>query len=210
MLLALGEKKVNSLNMYTQSSYNKYVHAYDAIVIAINSAKTLEELNAINVEQEKSYAESLLEISAQDLTALKNEALKVLGEKIENIANKFTSTSYSDYIFAYYSIVGQINNAKDIDALKALDIPSLKAFAEAKLKEIINDNKETESKETNSANKPESEKATESDKNTDFNNNVGSSQSSEKDSGCASSVCLSALAVIGIVGAVALVKKKEY
>lgn len=205
MIMALGPNKDNSQNTYTQSSYNEYIKAYETIILSINNASTAEELEAINVEDEKLKAEAKLVLVTEDLAALKNAALKILGEKIENIANKFTSASYSDYIFAYYSIISRINNAQDIITIKAIDVAALKALAEAKLQEVLPEIKETESKETVA---PETEKATEPENN---NNNGGYVEvpSDEKDSGCSSAVGISALAVIGVIGAAVLVKKKE-
>ena len=208
MIMALGPNKDNSQNMYTQSSYNEYIKAYETIILSINNASTAEELEAINVEDEKLKAEAKLVLVTEELAALKNAALKILGEKIENIANKFTSASYSDYIFAYYSIISRINNAQDIITIKAIDVAALKALAEAKLQEVLPEIKETESKETVATDAPETEKATEPENN---NNNGGYVEvpSDEKDSGCSSAVGISALAVIGVIGAAVLVKKKE-
>ena len=56
----LGIKKAFDAKLYTQDSYQEYSDAYDSIVASIDSATTIDELNAINVTLLRESAELLL------------------------------------------------------------------------------------------------------------------------------------------------------
>ncbi len=128
LLNTLGEKISNTDGIYTASSYTNYSKAYNAIVDKINSATTIEQVNAIDVVAEKEYAESLL---ASALELKKAELLDMLGAKKAN--SGYTFDSYNAYSDMYDNILYRINNATTVAEANAIDVPTLKATAEALL-----------------------------------------------------------------------------
>ena len=87
--------------------------------------------------------------------------------------------------------------------LNAIDVNALKAVAEAKLSAMApttEENSKTDEVETKST--IDIEKKTEKNE----ENNEGKD---DENQGCSSSVAISALAVIGIVGSALVIKKKE-
>ena len=138
LLTALGSMISNSDSTYTAESYTAYTEAYNALVAKINNATTIAEANAINVATEKAAAEAKL-LSVID--AKKAELKSLLGTKISNSSNKYSSTSYSAYSTAYDSILSSINSATTIAKLNAIDVATLKAEAEAKLITAVDEKK---------------------------------------------------------------------
>ena len=216
IISALGTKKDNSRNTYSQSSYSKYVNAYNSIVSSINSASTLAELEAIDVKALKNSAEALLVLAVDDLPSLREIAFKFMGKKIVNENGKFTIDSYAEYVSAYDSIIKQINMAKDVDSLKALDLRGLKAWAESMLVATDTDEYETENDGYISDKIPEkgehiiaTDKNYNNDNDYDYDYDYDGDRVGGNGGGCLSSIGISVLAVIGVIGSALLVKKKE-
>jgi hypothetical protein len=138
LLTALGSKISNSSSTYTAESYTAYTEAYNALVAKINNTTTVAEANAINVATEKAAAEAKL---VTVIDAKKAELKSLLGTKISNSSNKYSSTSYSAYSTAYDSILSSINSATTIAKLNAIDVATLKAEAEAKLITAVDEKK---------------------------------------------------------------------
>ena len=132
----LGDKKSSS--GYTSASYKAYSSAYDAILTSINSAKTIEDLESINVATLKAAAEAKLASSLEETRAA---LLTALGSKKSN--TEYTQSSYSEYSSVYDSIKSSITNATTVEALNNIDVPTQKAAAEAKLVTLV-DAKKTE------------------------------------------------------------------
>jgi hypothetical protein len=203
-LVSLGVKLENSnTNIYTAESCEEYSKAFDAIISKINEATTLSELNAIDVNALKAAAEAKLVLVAQELSDLRLSMLTDLGAKMENVSGAYASASYAEYIVAYYEIISQINNASSIEALKAMDVVALKSAAEAKLSAMA-----PTTEETSKTDEVETKSTIDTEKKTEKNeeNNEGKD---DENQGCSSSVAISALAVIGIVGSALVIKKKE-
>ena len=207
-IASLGLKLENAnTNIYTADSCAAYSDAFDAIIVQINQAQTLAELNAIDVNALKIAAEAKLVLVAKELSDAKLAALTALGAKIENVGGAYTSVSYAEYTVAYYEIVSKINNANDMAALSAIDVNSLKTSAEAKLAVFV---PTTEDSSTDDSNESET-KASETEKKTDKGEEKDDAvKESEKNQGCASAAGISALMVIGIIGTAVVLKKKEF
>ena len=125
----LGVKLVNE-GIYTEKSYRDYSEAYDEIVAMIFADGT--DLSAVNVPALKQKAEALLRTPLQ---AKKDELHAVLGDKLS--ADIYTEESYSAYSTVYDAIAKCIDDAVDIAALEEIDVPDLKAGAEANLVLLI-------------------------------------------------------------------------
>ena len=125
----LGVKLVNE-GIYTEKSYRDYSEAYDEIVAMIFADG--EDLSAVNVPALKQKAEALLRTPLQ---AKKDELHAVLGDKLS--ADIYTEESYSAYSTVYDAIAKCIDDAVDIAALEEIDVPDLKAGAEANLVLLI-------------------------------------------------------------------------
>ena len=130
LLATLGTKKSNSDGLYTADSYTAYSTAFDSIKTQINNATTVAALNKIDVAALKAAAESKLVSAANDIKA---ELLAALGTKKAYSASLYTQSSYNEYSAAFDNIATTINNATTVAALRAIDVASLKAAAEAKL-----------------------------------------------------------------------------
>lgn len=131
LIVTLGEKISNADGTYTDVTYAAYSEAYDSILNDINSATTSAELNAIDVPVLRMAAEANL-ITVVDQK--KEELLATLGSRLGG--SIYTADSYEQYVQEYESIVSQINNATSMAALMAIDVPALKAAAEAKLEKL--------------------------------------------------------------------------
>ena len=126
----LGEKLTNANGQYTNDSYLAYSSAYEQIVNSLNSATTVDALNNIDVATLKAAAEAKL-ITLAD--KLRNELKSVLGEKISNAENHYTTESYAEYSSAYDAIIRTLDSVTTVDALNNINVATLKLNAEAKL-----------------------------------------------------------------------------
>jgi hypothetical protein len=102
--------------------------------------------------------------------------------------------------------------AKDVDSLKALDLRGLKAWAESMLVATDTDEYETENDGYISDKIPEKGEdiiATDKNDNNDNDYDYDGDQVGGNGGGCLSSIGVSALAVIGVIGSALLIKKKE-
>ena len=131
LLTQLGAKKSNSGGTYTSASYSAYSTAYDAIVTKINNATTESALNEIDVTSLKKTAEAKLVLAVDDLKA---SLISQLGTKKSFSALLYTESSYEAYSNAFNGILTVINDADTVAKLNAIDVPKLKAAAEALLK----------------------------------------------------------------------------
>ena len=185
----LGAKIVNFDDYYTVDSYTSYSNAYDDIVKCLDEATTLDALNSIDVVTLKSNAESKL---VTTLSLKRVEAIKLLGTKISNDNGVYTAESYENYSIAFDMIVSMIESAETVSALEVIDVPTLKASAEAILVEVSS---EPEIPETDA---PETD-ASETE-NLPVEKGCGS---------CGSSAALSAVALVGIIGASFIIKYRD-
>ena len=126
----LGEKLTNTNGQYTNDSYSAYSSAYEQIVNSLNSATTVDALNNIDVATLRANAEAKL-ITLAD--KLRNELKSVLGEKISNAENHYTTESYAEYSSAYDAIIRTLDSVTTVDALNNINVATLKLNAEAKL-----------------------------------------------------------------------------
>ena len=190
----LGTKIVNFDDYYTADSYTSYSNAYDDIVKCLDEATTLDALNSIDVVTLKLNAEAKL---VTTLSIKRGEAIKLLGTKISNDNGVYTAESYENYSIAFDMIVSMIESAETVSALEVIDVPTLKASAEAILVEVSSETEipETDTPETDT---PETE-APETEK-LPAKKGCGS---------CGSSAALSAVAVVGIIGVALVAKRKE-
>lgn len=208
---ALGDKKSSS--DYTASTYAVYSPKYDAALASITKSA---DLGAIDVATLKANAEAGLVTVASAKTSL----LSALGEKKAN-DNTYTASSYQEYSNAYDEIVTTINAATS-ETVESISVATLKAEAEAKLVLI----EDTDIPEPEGGNSGDGENETPEGGNSE---NTGvlvpdleqgetkapDNESSEtftankKIGGCGSSVAISALVAVGIVGATLVIKKKK-
>ena len=128
----LGDKIPNTGGIYSDASYAKYSAAYDAILASINNATTVADLDAINVASLKTAAESHL---IQSFPEKQAALLNALGSKKANTG--YSQSSYTEYSNAYDAIKASIQSATTMDDLNKIDLPTLKAAAEAKLVTLV-------------------------------------------------------------------------
>ena len=128
----LGDKTPNTGGIYSDASYAKYSAAYDAILASINNATTVADLDAINVASLKTAAESHL---IQSFPEKQAALLSALGTKKTNTG--YSQSSYTEYSNAYDAIKASIQSATTMDDLNKIDLPTLKAAAEAKLVTLV-------------------------------------------------------------------------
>ncbi|MBO7302652.1 MAG: hypothetical protein J6U68_00520, partial [Clostridia bacterium] len=67
----------------------------------------------------------------------KSELIAALGDRISNSDGAYSPESYTEYLNAYDAILAEINAATTLDALNAIDVPTLKTAAEAKLEKAV-------------------------------------------------------------------------
>lgn len=188
---------LKSPNGYTEKSYADYVYEIATLLNVIEATENAEALNAIDVESAVAAAESRL-VSLLDMA--KADALVLLSAKRENAGKVFTANSYEAYCLAYDLIVEKINSAESIEALNAINLPLLKVEAEAKLivdlPVIAEEDDEPEDKEIVN------------DSNADEAPNDAEPDEPKKDSGCASSLSLSVIAIASTLG-LAILRKRD-
>lgn len=198
----LGKLISNTDKKYTDASYAAYTEAFEKLKNDVNSASTVQEINAIGFEQAKADAEAKLVLAnyVTPLDAKKSELLEILGGKIYNDDGDYTLESYEAYSDAYLSIKAIIENAKDMSVLEVIDVVTLKSAAEAKL---VKD----------TAPNPDAPIIDETDGVTDSTEATESKSETEteapKGKKCGSSVALSAFAITCVVGVAFVVKKKD-
>ena len=216
ILSILGEKISNANGTYTTDSYTEYSSAYDLIVSAINNTVSTEELNNIDVLGLKSAAEAKL---VTVLSVKKAEMIALLGVKIANEGEIYTIESYSSYSFAFDTITYMIDSADSVSAIDSIDVLALKQSAEAILVKVYipsnpseSDTPEADTQETDA---PETDTPETDTPETDAPETDAPETETDKfpeESGCGScgsSVALSAIALVGIVGASLVVKRKK-
>ena len=144
------------------------------------------------------------EADAKALADAKAVALDILSAKRENAGDVFTKTSYEEYIAAFDAIVAKINGASTLLVLENIDVASLKVDAENKLVVNIPDADESEDDGDNVT--PDIDDKGDDKDDDDEDNKYETANKS----GCASSMTISALALVCVVGAVvSLTKKKD-
>ena len=129
----LGDKLAG--DDYTEESYQKYVDAHDDIIEDIDSCKTAEEVNNIDIDARKEEAEKLLEKPVEPdnskLDELRAKAKEDLGEKKD--AEPYTEDSYTEYSRRFDTIINEIESAESEEDLP--DIEKARAYAEEALVE---------------------------------------------------------------------------
>ena len=199
LLSELGEILNNDAKRYTDASYDKYCAAFNTIIIDIGLAKNGAELDAVNVVERKEKAEALLALSIDTLAQKKAELVELLGEKIYNDNGDYTLDSYEAYSDAYLSIKAIIENTNDASVLDVIDVLALKNAAEAKL---------VEDKKAHNCEPPIID---ETDGTTASIDATDSETVTELPRGkkCGSSIAVSALAIMCLIGSAIVVKKKD-
>ena len=205
LLDELGTPIDNSNKKYTEESYNTYITAFEKIKSDINAATTAPDIAAIDVSGLKKEAESKLALSSDALNLKKAELLAILGSKIDNNNNDYTSESYLAYSDTYLAIKNIIDNATDFSVLSVLDVKTLKEAAEIKLVKATNssnDNSNTDN--TGNTGNTNNTETTESE-----TQNISDTENNEPSiKKCGSSIAISALAVTCIIGIAFISKKK--
>ena len=204
LLNTLGAKKTNDNNEYSAESYAKYSELYDVILESINNATTLDALNAIDVNTSKAVAEAKL---VTVLLATKADKLVLLGDKLVN-NGKYTSASYNIYSLKYDEIKSNIDNARTLDELNSINIAILKAAAEELLILSADDDTDKEPEKPNEGTET-SKTDTETEKDDIEIDKDDNGDDEFYETNCGSSIAISALAIVGIIGAALTVKKKE-
>ena len=212
---SLGAKISNSGGIYTEDSYSAYTSAYDAIIASLNNATTLTALNAINVASLKTQAEAKLVTVADVVAAKKAELIAELGEKKTN-SGTYTDDSYAAYLNAFDTVCASINGLSTLEGLNEIDVSALKGEVESKLVKLGTVGEaDVPSQSTPSADIPN----TDTDENdTDENDTENIAESTDalesnaveaKRGGCGSSIALSVVVAVGVLGTALVVKRKE-
>ena len=184
---------------YTAESYAEYIANIEKIKADIDGARSIEALELLGGVNAISVAESKLVTLLDDAKA---NALHILSAKRENAGKVFTPISYKIYLSEYDLIVEKINSAESLEALRAINVPLLKVEAESKLEVNI----PIEVDEEDDVIK-ENENVKENDDNEQATEQID--DSSESRSGCESTVAMSAIATVGVIGLACACKKKK-
>ena len=226
------DTKIANDGIYTEDSYRRYSDAYDGIVSLIFADNT--NLAEINVAELKANAEAKLMTPADERRL---ELKDVLGSKISNINKDYTEDSYSKYSDAYDAIVDSLNNATTVEELNKINVTELKANAEALLVKYVpkvepeepkpeepkpeepkteepgtevsgTEVPETDDSETGTGTSTETEIVTEIV--TEISEDTESEEPLKKKKGrCGSTVTLSALGLVVIMGVAVVIKKED-
>ena len=196
---------------YTAESYAIYLSEIEKIRLDVDNADSETTLENLSVAKLLAEAMAKLvtvktakaEADAKALADAKAVALDILSAKRENAGDVFTKTSYEEYIAAFDAIVAKINGASTLLMLENIDVASLKVDAENKLVVNIPDADESEDDGDNVT--PDIDDKGD-DKDDDDEDNK---YETVNKSGCASSMTISALALVCVVGAVVSLTKKE-
>lgn len=219
---------LKSADEYTVESYAEYMADINKLIADVYAAADIDAIEALEGDKIIAAAEAKLvtleakaeadakaeaEAKAKELTDAKAVALIALSAKRENAGKVFTADSYKAYSDAFDAIKAQIEGAADIAALNAIDVAALKVAAENKLVVDVPDAPDAPGADDNDDdnkdddNKDDGNKDDETDKATDENKDDDTVPNTKK--GCSSSVAISALAVVGVIGAAVVLKKKE-
>lgn len=205
------EEITKTPKIYDLDAYYLYLADINTLLAAIDSAKSYEELEAIDVTALIAEAETKLltieEAQSIALAEAKHNALTALSAKKENAGNIYTAKSYAEYCDAFDAIFAQINDATTVEAVKAIDIAALKVAAEIKLVVVIPEPDEDYEDENYNNGFDE----------TDFDLNdeeedaetLAPVTNTEKNNGCSSSLALSSVAVISSLGLALIIKSKK-
>ena len=198
---------------YTAESYAAYLADINAFIALIDAATSYEDLTAVDGDKVIADAEAKLvtleAVKAAALAAAKQTALTALSAKRENAGNTYTAESYAAYIAAYDAIVAQINGAATIEALDAIDVAALKVAAEAKLAVATPEPSDDETDAKDDEKETTDDKDDETEAKDDETKAKDDETEPKKEGGCGSSVALSALAIVGVIGTAVVLKKKE-
>ena len=216
---------LKSADEYTVESYAEYMADINKLIADVYAAADIDAIEALEGDKIIAAAEAKLvtleakaeadakveaEAAAKALADAKAIQLIALSAKRENAGKVFTADSYKAYSDAFDAIKAQIEGAADIAALNAIDVAALKVAAENKLVVDVPDAPDAPDApgaDDNDDNKDDGNKDDETDKATDENKDDDTVPNTKK--GCFSSVAISALAVVGVIGAAVVLKKKE-
>ena len=205
-LEAKKNRVINAINTikkfpgeYTDESFKLYIDDVNGIIDALNAITDISEIDELEIVEKIVLAESML---VTLLDAAKADALVLLSAKRENAGKVFTAKSYEAYLEAYDLIVEMINSAESIDAIRALNLPELKVAAEVKL---VVDSHEDIDDSSDEDYRGDGENEAEGN---EKNDNEQGIDESDKNSGCASSVGFSVLAIVGLIGVSFLCKER--
>ena len=195
---------------YTAESYAIYLSEIEKIRLDVDNADseiTIENLQVVKLlvdaaEKLVTVKAANAEENAKALADAKAVALAILSAKRENAGDLFTKASYEEYLAAFDAIVAKINGASTLLVLESIDVAALKVEAENKLVLNISNNSENDNNGNENNNVNDEDDG-------DKDNGAADKNESAENGGCASSVTLSAFAVIGALGVAVSLKKKE-
>ena len=183
---------------YSVKSYALYIAEINSLIAKIESATDIDALYALDCEGKVAAAEQML---VTLLDGAKADALTLLSAKRENAGKVFTKESYEEYSKAYDLIVETINSAETVEEVYALNLPALKIEAENKLvvnvRIVIEEDDEDVKEDIIEEDVLEEE------------NQEQDVDDSKDESGCSLSIGISAIAVVSIIGAGVLYKRKD-
>ncbi|MBQ4136384.1 MAG: hypothetical protein IJD73_04880 [Clostridia bacterium] len=212
---SLGAKISNSGGIYTEDSYSAYTSAYDAIIASLNNADTVTALDAINVASLKTQAEAKLVTVADVVAAKKAELIAEFGEKKTN-SGTYTDDSYSAYLNAFDTVCASINGLSTLEELNEIDVSALKGEVESKLVKLGTVGEaDVPSQNTPGADIPNIDTDENDTDGNDTENIADSTDALEsnaveaKRGGCGSSIALSVVVAVGVLGTALVVKRKE-
>ena len=174
-----------------KSAYNTGKNAYSDL------NKTDAELDEAALALNKALG-ALKTLKQDELEKMKTVFLIALSAKRENTDKVFTDASYAEYSAAYDAIVAEINNIEDLNTLYLFDIAALKVAAERLL--IINIPDLDAEDDEDYVEIPEIE----DEEDVAVNDDTPDEDTSR---GCFSSISLSAIAIVALIGSAFVVKK---
>lgn len=183
---------------YTDDTASAFKSAFNAGKNAYSDLnKTDAELDEAALTLNKALG-ALKTLKQAELEKMKTVFLIALSAKRENTDKVFTDASYAEYSAAYDAIVAEINNIEDLDTLYLFDIAALKVAAERLL--VINIPDLDADEDEDYVEIPEIE---------DEEDVVADDDTLDEDTshGCFSSISLSAIAIVALIGSAFVVKK---
>lgn len=174
-----------------KSAFNTGKNAYSDL------NKTDAELDEAALALNKALG-ALKTLKQAELEKMKTVFLIALSAKRENTDKVFTDASYAEYSAAYDAIVVEINNIEDLNTLYLFDIAALKVAAERLL--VINIPDLDAEEDEDYIEIPEIE----DEQDVAVNDDAPDEDSSR---GCFSSISLSAIAIVALIGSAFVVKK---
>ena len=220
LLGALGTKIGNESQTYTEESYSAYSAAFDEALATINNATDLDALDLINASALKQGAEAKLVTVADAVEAKKAALIAELGEKKLNNGT-YTEDSYATYLNAFDTVCASINGLSTLEGLNEIDVSALKGEVESKLVKLGTVGEaDLPSQNTPSADIPntDTDENDTDENNTDENDTENIADSTDalesnaveaKRGGCGSSIALSVVVAVGVLGTALVVKRKE-